>query len=395
MMKHARPGYFQPGYFRHSHTRPLALIAALFLLGACGDDDGVAAMPDSGAGTADLGADLGTPDLGQEVDEGVPANDAGTDAGEPLPADGVAVVAGAAGAWVYVKVGEGVVAIADGATSLDWDVAFSRTQIRTNGGTSGAGFGGARQDAEADYETLTSTDTIGFAADEEITTGMPGATPTSMSPVLSDWYDYDPSTHVVTPTDTVFVLRTASGSYAKLRIVAWDGTVGGYIVRLAPLEVAIETHALSIDATSTTDWTYLDLDGAAPVTVTDAAADLVWDVAIRRTAFATNSGESGAGEGGARTVDTAFDATTVVPTDGFAVDATITPTRPGATPYAGNVALGDWYDYDPPTRVVSPKDVAFAVRLADGSVAKLRITSYSAGAYTLDIAYAGPGRSSF
>ena len=92
---------------------------------------------------------------------------------------------------------------------------------------------------------------------------------------------------------------------------------------------------------------------------------------------------------------TDFAAVSSVPDGGYVVDETITDPRPGSTPYAGNAVLGAWFDYDPTTHVVSPRDTTFAVRLADGSLGKLEIRSYGAGVFVLGWSYAGPLRRDF
>src|SRR5690606_22566299 len=61
-----------------------------------------------------------------------------------------------------------------------------------------------------------------FQADQMITSGRPGEEPASANPVLATWFDYDPSTHAVSPRDARFVLRTAAGDLAKIEILAWE-----------------------------------------------------------------------------------------------------------------------------------------------------------------------------
>ena len=106
-----------------------------------------------------------------------------------------------------------------------WDIAFSRTLVRTNSGASGAGEGGA---AEAETSDLDAIDAAAesYAADEEVALpGPPGSGTTPANPVLNGWYAYDPSTHTVSPRDAAYLVRTADGGHVKLRVLAWEDGV--------------------------------------------------------------------------------------------------------------------------------------------------------------------------
>jgi hypothetical protein len=165
---------------------------------------------------------------------------AAPDAGEPLPDAGpvdydtLTVDASASGAWTYLKIGAGTVSIADPATSLGWDLAFKRFMIQTNSGTSGSGQAGARL-LEADFaSTVELPTTEGFEADEVIAE-TDGTAEFSGSPALNGWYDYDVTTHRVTPKDVAFLVRDAGGAgYAKLRITDWAN--GVFTIDLGVLE---------------------------------------------------------------------------------------------------------------------------------------------------------------
>jgi hypothetical protein len=340
---------------------------------------------------ADAGA---TPDAGPIADAYAP------DVGGPLVPEGaLSIDASSRDTFVYVDLDtRAVVTVDDPATDTVWDLALQRTLIRTNSGTSGPGAGGALAREGVAYEDVTRTGTLGFEVDHEEASGMPGAPPTSVSPLLGSWYDYDFTTHVVTPKDITYVVRGATGSYARLRIWRWEG--GVFALSIEPVEVEPETVEITVDASTTGVWSYVDLHRGAVVEVSDAATDTAWDLGLSRTAMRTNSGPSGPGDRGAMggaldTLLTDFDATSSVPESGYAVDETITDPRPGSTPYAGNAVLGAWYDYDPATHGVSPRDTVFAVRLADGSLGKLEIRSYAAGVFVLGWSYAGPLRTTF
>jgi len=108
-----------------------------------------------------------------------------------------------------------IVANTDSATTK-WDIAFMGTKILTNGGTSGMGLGGAFVQVGLfdDLKTI-STDSV-FKTDNA---------PASYAVTYGSgkgWYTYDPINNLITPlAGRVLVIRTASGKYAKVEIIAY------------------------------------------------------------------------------------------------------------------------------------------------------------------------------
>src|SRR5690606_24970224 len=76
--------------------------------------------------------------------------------------------------------------------STQWDLAFRGTTILTNSGTSGPGQGGARIVA-APFEQVAEA-----PSDDAFLVDAAGAPATAGSDA-GDWYNYNPTTHVVTP----------------------------------------------------------------------------------------------------------------------------------------------------------------------------------------------------
>lgn len=297
--------------------------------------------------------------------------------------------------WAYLRLSAG--GTAEAGDTAHWDVAFKGVSIRTNSGTSGAGFGGARVSTDA-FETISSATTFGYAIDEEQpVAGPPGSGTVSASPVLGDWYNYDGATHQVSAKGTVWLVRTAAGGYAKLQITAFDQATHKFAVRYAPVSRHVETLTLTVDASVSTTWTAVSLRDGAIVAVTNLATSKAWDFAFSRTLARTNGGSSGPGNAGALDSGTAtFANLLTAPATGYVVDAVAPlPGPPGAGEASGNAVLGDWYNYDATTHAVSPKATTYAMRAADGSYAKLQITGWSSGILTITIAYAGPGAGEF
>ncbi|MEZ4267473.1 MAG: HmuY family protein [Myxococcota bacterium] len=310
----------------------------------------------------------------------------------------LSVDASRADTWTYLRLNPpALVAVAAPEASDAWDVAFKRTEIRTNGGTSGGGYGGARLAAAgASFEALTATATTGFAVDTPLpVAGPPGAGEASANPVLNAWYDYDPSTHAVTPKAAFYVVRGAAGDYAKLAIDAFDD--GVYALRVASLARDASPVTLHVDASDPERWVAVSLRDAAPVAVDDPASDHSWDLALRRTELRTNGGTSGPGAGGAFSAAAAtFDDLGDTSALAFAADAMVPlPGPPGSGESSASPVLSAWYDYDPATHSVTPKPGIFFVRTADGGVAALSITDWADGHFTLQLLYAGAGRHGF
>lgn len=153
---------------------------------------------------------------------------------------------GSAGAatnpWIYVSLADAAqVSITDveSFTSAAWDLGFKRSSIRLNSGDSGPGpWMVARADELpwADAIAPPGRDaewkTDDFVADDctLITEGR--GTPAT---AFSIWYDYNPETHAVTPTEDVvfFLYRMDTHTVYRLQITGWSS--GLYTVQWATL----------------------------------------------------------------------------------------------------------------------------------------------------------------
>ena len=360
-----------------------------------------------------------------EVD--APANNGGT-------SDEIAVDASASDVWVYLDLGtKSVVDVSSPSTSTDWDMAFSRTQIKTNSGTSGDAMAGARSPLDgASYSAISTSPTVGFLIDEMLPVpGPPGSGEYSGNPVLAEWYNYDGSTHEVSPKDEAFLIRAADGNYFKTQITAYDD--GLYKMQSSVLNRLVETQTSTLDVSDNTSWVYMNFRVGDVATPTDSETSLLWDVGFQGASVQTNSGTSGQGEGGAIDPSVASLSEIESPPAGqgcylmsqghickcelsenecsdeggiwtgqcdcdadYSVDEMLPiPGPPNSGDFSGNPVLNGWYDYDADTHVVSPKDKAFVVRTADGGYVKVKVTDYSDGALTIDWAYAGAGKSDF
>ncbi|MCE2844994.1 MAG: HmuY family protein [Chitinophagaceae bacterium] len=108
-----------------------------------------------------------------------------------------------------------IIANSDSATTK-WDLAFNGTKILTNSGNSGSGLGGAFIQIGLFEELKTISSDSVFKTDNG---------PSSYGVTFGSgrgWYTYDPIKNLVTPlAGRVLVIRTASGKYAKVEIIAY------------------------------------------------------------------------------------------------------------------------------------------------------------------------------
>lgn len=266
--------------------RTFIISTSLAALIGCGDDENTETTPDADA-TADTGVSVDT-SAGDDTTSGVDGTDTGTaeadaaadgdvatalDASDvddtqidspcdpdvsaaeflelkdsvadaswtPGEADGTATLdaslggpAGAAeSAWVYVDLVNGELLELTDVEAYEsdaWTLAFKRTEIRLNGGASGAGawltariegttFDDATAGRDADWR---GDDFIDPDTCEVITEGRGTA-----ATAFGIWYDYDPATHTVSaPEGVVYALYNASSHVAlKFEITNYDGGV--------------------------------------------------------------------------------------------------------------------------------------------------------------------------
>ncbi len=115
-------------------------------------------------------------------------------------------------AWVYFDLETGTeLEVDDPMTDPDWDLAFKRFHVATNGGISGAA-GAEVAVLEAAFDDITQVPADGFRVDE------PDGDDDNDDPdyVFADWYDYNFMTHVLTPKALTYVVLTGSGNAFKI-----------------------------------------------------------------------------------------------------------------------------------------------------------------------------------
>lgn len=278
--------------------------------------------------------------------------------------------------WVYVNLGWRILTQED----KGWDLALRRTALRThNDGKKRLG-GAAPMPEGKTYATLTEAPTFGYQVDTEITP--PHGEKYVGSVVMQDWYNYDMSSHTVSPKDDAeYLVRGAYGDAYKVKIVAFDD--GKYQLDVAPVPMVMTTQTSKIQVPAT-GAAYFSFRRGAVVQVEDPSTDLSWDLALWPSWLQTNGGASGKGQGAALPASGELDAVEA-PGDKavWQVDVEVTS---GDAKFTHNAPLSKWADDDAP----------FVLRTADGGFVRLKIKGLSDDhTYEIEWAYAGAGRDEF
>lgn len=140
-------------------------------------------------------------------------------------------------------------------------------------------------------------------------------------------------------------------------------------------ESHLETHTVADISTGERGNLQIAYYSLRENTLVQDSASAEWDVAFSRTTIYTNSGSSGPGDGGAIVLDQPFEATTMAPSEGYAIDTSSTNL---AIPTGSD---NGWYNYNPSTHIVTPiEGKTIVIRTADGTqYAKINILSYYKG----------------
>lgn len=116
--------------------------------------------------------------------------------------------------YVYFSLATGKEVPAADAKSKNWDIAFSKTTIATNSGTSGPGEGGAIV-LEKPFDLVSEAPKEGYKTDGDAGFAIPGGSGNS-------WYKYDMSVHAILPIPgRTLLVKTSDGKLAKVEIISY------------------------------------------------------------------------------------------------------------------------------------------------------------------------------
>jgi len=116
--------------------------------------------------------------------------------------------------WVYFSFPLGTT-VSTSQENLDWDLAFRRTDILTNGGeTNLQGQAGA---VDLDRVPLDEAATPSGGFLQDVTTEDRGLE----NPALHSWYNYDWTSHIITSKNHTYALRISTGEVVLLTFVSY------------------------------------------------------------------------------------------------------------------------------------------------------------------------------
>jgi hypothetical protein len=318
--------------------------------------------------------------------------------------------------WTYLSFEKGVVPEpADPEASLDWDIAFQRYNVKTNGGTSGRGQAASSDLGDLDLEKTTTAQVAAWTPDALVADARTEVQ-RSMNAVLSGWYAYHFFKHELVSLYKLYAVRAADGRVALFKIHSYyddagtagkvtviyrfpvgaeqvepgtdGGTTGGGTGDVLPDVVAegdgVVSGETNFDARIfETDaegkrvykpvWGLFTAQGLQRIT-DDPGTGGAWDFNLRKWLPQTNSGSSGAGAGGAQVGVGVFEDARNAPADGWSVDAVEDIALEGRQ--STNAGLRDWWDLDAATQKISAKNRFAWLRTHDGKYAKLQIVGY-------------------
>jgi hypothetical protein len=157
----------------------------------------------------------------------------------PIQAQEFVVNSASSTAWKYFSFAKNdTITVSDPATSTEWDLAFQRYRIRTNGGSAGNGMGSAAnsyQKGQIGFDGLkVVSDTATFSLDTSIQIAVQqGYATYIVNPELYTWFSLElggTGTQIV-PTDYIYYVKTGTGKYAKVWFKSYynNANLSGYV----------------------------------------------------------------------------------------------------------------------------------------------------------------------
>lgn len=128
--------------------------------------------------------------------------------------------------WVYIQLSSGKeVTLSDPQASSEWDLALLRFQIKVNGGISGRAGSEVALISGTPYAQIAVAPQAGYVTDQEDSADE-DTDPDYAFLQKGAWYNYNVTTHVLTPRDQVYVLRSATGAFYKLQMLGYYDQAG-------------------------------------------------------------------------------------------------------------------------------------------------------------------------
>ncbi len=117
--------------------------------------------------------------------------------------------------WTYFDFSRGKQVKIFDKSSREWDMAFRRGNVITNGGaTNKFGKGGVLDLGAVDFDSVDQVPNRPFVEDEATSTG-------TKNESLVSWYKYNYITHKLTARKHVYIIQSADGKYAKVQFLGF------------------------------------------------------------------------------------------------------------------------------------------------------------------------------
>ena len=115
--------------------------------------------------------------------------------------------------WVYFDFSRGGVVKIHDKTSLEWDLAFRRSKVISNGGaTNKFGKAGLINLGSPNFDQVVDVPTDNYTPDMSTKTE-------TENPILLKWYSYNYLTHKLSAKANTYAMKTADSKYAKVKFL--------------------------------------------------------------------------------------------------------------------------------------------------------------------------------
>jgi len=147
-----------------------------------------------------------------------------TDTAVPIQSQVYEVNSTGSTTWKYFSFAKNdTITVSNPSTSTEWDLAFQRYRIKTNGGKSGTGLGSAANSylkGQTGFDALKMvSDTATFVTDNDILIAVQqGYATYTVNPKIYTWFTIELATQgtQIVPSDYIYIVKTATGKYAKV-----------------------------------------------------------------------------------------------------------------------------------------------------------------------------------
>ena len=117
--------------------------------------------------------------------------------------------------WIYFDFSRGSEVKIHDSSSLEWDLAFRRSKVITNGGaTNKFGKAGMLDMGVVDFNTVSEVPDDNYVVDVSTRTE-------TKNPVLLKWYKYNYLSHKLSAKKNIYAIRTSDNKFAKIQFISF------------------------------------------------------------------------------------------------------------------------------------------------------------------------------